>query len=175
VATPAASGGVCANPIDHSLRVSGRRENRIDAVRNASLPDDKSDALEKTHALHLERRQTEARGKLAGCVTQQLKRQFQSGDGLASSGDNSQGSWSEMPHWYAPILHAVASRIAIFVVGFLPSENLPRQHIPSRCNRPANGIRGGGGLMREGTCVSIPMEECLVEFARTTSKKTTPL
>src|SRR5437016_4868855 len=67
-----------ANPSNHGFRVFVRRKNRIDAVRNTSLPDDKGDALEKTHALHFEPWQPETRQELACSVTQQLKRQVQS-------------------------------------------------------------------------------------------------
>ncbi len=51
-----ASSGMVTNPGNNALSVSVRRENRIDAVRNASLPDDQRDALEKANALHLEPR-----------------------------------------------------------------------------------------------------------------------
>src|SRR5438067_2072654 len=38
---------------DYSLSILIQRKNRIDAVRNSSLPDDEGEALEKTHGIHL--------------------------------------------------------------------------------------------------------------------------
>src|SRR3989442_12801940 len=124
------------NPGNDRLSVFVRWENRIDAVRNASLPDDKADALEKAHALHLEPRQPETHRELACGVTQQVERQVQSGHGLALvvCGLCAQAINDGAEILQLPMMVAVSARLRCAAAS-------ARYGVPACCAAQRNGIR----------------------------------
>ena len=134
-----ASSGMATNPSHHGLRVSVRRKNRIDAVRNTSLPDDKGDALEQTHTLHLEPRQPETRREFACGVTQQLERQVQSAHGFALvvRGLSAQAVNDRAELLQLPMMVAVGARLWRAAAS-------ARYRVPTGCASQGHSIRATG-------------------------------
>jgi len=135
-AMPVSSGGMVTNPSNHCLSVSVRWKHRIDAVQNASLPDDERETLEQTHALHLEPRQLETRRELAGRVTQQLERQVQPAHRLALivRGLGAQAVNDRAKLLQVPMMVAIGARLRGATAG-------ARYRVPTR--RAAQGNASG--------------------------------